>query len=59
MPMVVVNGSDFVRQVLIRLPIASADIRIEACHGDYPHRSPEPPETLQETDRRVQRRAVP
>ena len=37
MPMVVVNGSDFVRWVLIRLPnIVSTDTRIEACHGDLP-----------------------
>ena len=39
MPEVVVNGSNFVRQVIIRLPnLASADTCIEVCHGDLPQR---------------------
>jgi hypothetical protein len=48
MPKVVVNWPGVVRMVLIWL----ADLpstRIEVCHGDYPHKSPDLPVSLQRT----------
>jgi hypothetical protein len=59
MPKIVVNGSDFVRYVVIRFPnLGSAGTCIEACHGDLPHKTPNQPEPIQEIAQLGQRREV-
>jgi hypothetical protein len=57
MPEVVVSGTDFARKLVFpSVNLASTCTPIEACHGDLPHKSPDPPRPYNKTHRAGQKR---